>query len=56
MWSWCNYLADAAAAASLPILAINLDESCIPVVFSHGCGNVAAGSVAAGGPLHPSSP
>ena len=56
VWSWSNYLAEAATARSLPILAINLDESSIPVVFSHGYGNVAAGSVAAGGAAAPVQP
>ena len=40
MWSWMNWLADKARASGKELLLLNLDETSIPVTFTHTGGNV----------------
>ena len=40
MWSWMNWLADKARESGKELLLLNLDETSIPVTFTHAGGNV----------------
>ena len=40
MWSWMNWLADKARESGKELLLLNLDETSIPVSFTHTGGNV----------------
>ena len=42
VWAWANYLERCAAAAGRRVLALNLDETNIPAIFTHLRGNVVA--------------
>ena len=40
VWSWMNWLAEKARASGKEMLLLNLDETSIPVTFTHEGGNV----------------
>ena len=40
MWQWCNWLAEEARLAGKLLLLLNLDETSIPLAFTHAEGNV----------------
>ena len=40
MWSWTNWLAAKAAESGKELLLLNLDETSIPMTFTHADGNV----------------
>ena len=49
VWAWSNYLERCAEADGRRVLAMNLDESSLPAIFSHLKGNVARAAAARGG-------
>ena len=40
MWTWTNWLAVKARESGKELLLLNLDETSIPVTFTHAGGNV----------------
>ena len=49
VWAWSNYLERCAEADGRRVLAMNLDESSLPAIFSHLKGNVARAAAAQDG-------
>ena len=40
VWSWCNWLTAEATNAGKTLLLLNLDETPVPLTFTHSQGNV----------------